>query len=87
MRAIELTINALRSLDRYGAKETVDAAFTGFAALPANASTGKAIIPDQPWYDVLQVSPVADAAVIKAAYRQVLANAHPDRGGTVEQFE
>src|SRR5689334_9104013 len=40
MRAIELTMGALRSLDRYGAKETVDAAFRGFGALPAHASSG-----------------------------------------------
>lgn len=35
--AISLSIGALRGLNRWGAKEMVDAAFTGFKALPETA--------------------------------------------------
>ncbi len=84
LRAIALTVEALRGLDRWGAKEMVDAAFRGFKALPESVIvtpyTARA------WYDVLEVSQTASPEVIKAAYRQQMLKAHPDQGGSPEAF-
>ena len=56
-------------------------AHTGFLALPApNGSSGLS------WWTVLGVPINADAAVIKDAYRILVAKHHPDRGGDVEMF-
>lgn len=79
LRAVELTINALRGLDRWGAKEIVDAAFQGFTALPE--ATGVAA-----WWDELGVAPSASNDEIDTAYRRLIKQHHPDVGGDVEAF-
>lgn len=85
LRAIGKTIEAIRGIERWGTEEMMDAAFTGFAALPE-----KAIVTPhaaRPWHEVLEVSPTASVEVIKAAYRQQMLKAHPDQGGSDKQFE
>ncbi len=79
LRAIELTVAALRGLERWGAKEMVAAAFRGFAALPSG--TGAA-----GWWDALGVDRNADSATIDAAYRAKARQLHPDVGGDAEAF-
>ncbi len=76
MRAIGLTIEAIRGLERWGAKQTVDTAFAGFAALPA---------PKAPW-DILGVDQHATEAEIKAAHTAAAKRAHPDVGGDDAQM-
>lgn len=80
MRAIEKTIDALRGIERWGAKEMVNAAFRGFKALP------ESIIPGQetarPWHEVLGVNPDAPKEVIVAAYRALAMKYHPDNQET-----
>lgn len=84
LQAIRLTVAALRGLERWGAKEMVNAAFRGFKALPANAIVTPYTA--RIWYEVLEVSPNASQDEIKAAYRQKLHTAHPDKGGSEEEF-
>lgn len=72
MRAIGKTIGALRGIDRWGASDMLDRAFTGFTALPA---------PEQ-WFQVLEVASDASEAEIQSAYRQKARTAHPDVGGS-----
>ncbi len=72
VRAIGKTIEALRGIERWGASDMLDRAFTGFEALPA---------PEQ-WWQVLGVSAGASSAEIDAAYREQAKTAHPDRGGS-----
>lgn len=79
LQAIRKTIEALRGLDRWGAKEIVDAAFRGFAALPA--STGGVS-----WWRVLGVESSASEVEIESAYRRLARTHHPDVGGDGEQF-
>lgn len=84
LRAITKTIEALRGIERWGAKEMVNAAFRGFKALPAS---GEATLSSQRlWHEVLEVSPTASWDVIEVAYRRLLHKVHPDKGGTVEAF-
>jgi hypothetical protein len=80
VRAIGLTVGALRGLERWGAKEMVTAAFQGFKALPApNIPSAEQT---RAWHEVLQVTPDADINVVRAAYRNLAAKYHPDNQTT-----
>lgn len=72
MRAIGKTAEAMRGIERWGASDMLDRAFTGFEALPA---------PEQ-WWQVLGVGEGASVAEIDAAYRRLAPGAHPDTGGS-----
>lgn len=84
MRAVWKTIEALRGIDRWGAKENVKAAFSGFKALPETAIVTPYTA--RPWHEILQVSPTASPEVIRAAYKQMAFKSHPDHGGTDAAF-
>ena len=77
VRAIGKTIEALRGIDRWGASDMMERAFSAFEALPA---PGVPVV--EKWWQTLGVSPDADAAAINAAYRDKARRAHPDMGGT-----
>lgn len=64
IRAIGRTIESMRAIERYGASDMMDRAFTAFAALPA---------PEQ-WWQVLDVKPDASEREINAAYRDKMAD-------------
>jgi hypothetical protein len=85
LRAIWKTIEALRGIERWGAKEMVNAAFRGFKALPETIIMGEHTA--RAWWEVLQVSQTADMDVIEAAYHRLLHKAHPDKGGTDFAFQ
>lgn len=80
VHAIELTVNALRGLERWGAKEIVAAAFQGFQALPASTDGAS-------WWRLLEVAPDASEVEIEAAYRRLVKRHHPDTGGDAEVFQ
>lgn len=71
-------IEAIRSMERYGVSEFMERAFTGFKALPEAQ--------EQQWFHILNLPPAANAIMIKEAYRKLAMLNHPDKGGTVEQF-
>lgn len=83
LRAIDMSLEALRGLDRWGTSEVVERAFAGFAALPAGAPAVRT------WREVLGIGgdwvAAAPAEVVlafaKAQYRKLIQEAHPDRGG------
>lgn len=77
MQAINHTINALRGIARWGTGDMVDAAFTGFQALPSAS---------RPWREVLGVSDSATATEIAEAARRRMLETHPDRGGDANKF-
>lgn len=68
--AIAAHIEALRGQERWGVAD-MKQAFAGHVALPA---------PEQ-WWQVLGVRPEATIAQIEAAWREKIADAHPDRHG------
>lgn len=79
LRAVGMTVAAIRSIQRYGATEMLEQAFRGFAALPpANR--------EKPWTEVLGVHPTASPAEIAAAYRELARIHHPDAGGSSERM-
>lgn len=83
LRAIAKTIEALRGLERWGAKDMVNAAFRGFKALPSSIVTPA---PHRSWFVVLNIGEHANALEVKQAYRDALKLTHPDAGGTQADF-
>jgi hypothetical protein len=80
LRAIGLTIEAIRGMERWGVNDAIERAFRGYAELPANS-----IITPPPasrnWWDVLEVQETASVEVIKGAYNRLLHKVHPDKAG------
>lgn len=81
MHAIALTIGALRGIARWGTGDMMEAAFTGFSALP---SPEKA---DGWWRDILGVDHTARLIEVEAAYRRLRSIHHPDHGGAGAKFD
>lgn len=73
MRAIAKTIDAMRGIERWGSGDMLDAAFSGFDALPAPDSV-------KTWRQVLGNATSLEHA--HTLYRQAAAVNHPDRGGS-----
>ena len=73
MHAISKTINALRGIERWGASDMLERAFTGFAALPFYEAPEK-------WNSVLQVGNLNFFTLedCKRNYRLLAAEYHPD---------
>lgn len=74
IRAINLTIAALRSIERYGATAMLDRALSAFTALPAPTSC----------WELLGVRPGSSAGVIQSAYVAKAKELHPDKGGSTD---
>ena len=70
-QAIRKTIEALRGIERWGASDMMERAFTGFAAIES---------PRNDWRDVL------DPSDPTGSYRTMRAKHHPDRGGDPADF-
>lgn len=82
LRAIFKTIEALRGIARWGTGDMMDAAFSGFTALPGPMAMGM----DKPWHAVLDVEPDAPHQIVLEAYRFERSNHHPDKGGDSARF-
>lgn len=80
LRAISLTIGALRGIDRWGSGDMVEAAFRGFEALPAPSSSNR------PWWEVLCTEKDAPIVSIENNYRSLARKYHPDNGGSAEKM-
>lgn len=72
IRAIERTIEALRGIERWGASDMMERAFSAFEALP----------PPRSHWTILGIRPGAHRDDIAEAYRTKARAAHPDAGGS-----
>lgn len=79
VRAIGLTVEALRAIQRSGASELLERAYTGFARLPQ--STGP-----RPWWEVLGIERQASRHAINQRFHELARTGHPDRGGDTARF-
>ncbi len=78
--AIGKTIEAMRAIERYGASDLLQRAFTGFQALPS-PSQGN-------WWEVLECKEDDDADTVTYHYRRLAKKLHPDvPGGSKEKFQ
>ena len=75
LQAIHHIIEARRVELRHGTLALVRASFTGFLALPAPPGV-------RDWWDVLQCKRDASEDVIRAQYRRLASDRHPDKGGS-----
>ncbi len=82
--ALAKGIDALRSMERWGVSDFLDRAFTGFQALPESNHHTKKI---ENWWEVLGVSEFAKKDEIRKAFIEKAKKAHPDAGGTTEEFQ
>ena len=78
LRAIAKTIEALRGIERWGAKEMVNAAFRGFESLPDPGSVSIGI----PQY----FADCVDADHARSRFKRLAKELHPDMGGKAEEF-
>lgn len=72
VRAIGLTIEALRAIKRFGASDMLERALTAFEALPAPKSC----------WEILGIRQGAKTTDIESAFRNLALKHHPDRGGS-----
>ena len=86
VRAIDMTLEALRGVDRWGTSKMVEQAFAGFAALPPPGGTSEPA--PRTWREIFQVvafttlAPKDLLAVVKSRHRVMIQEAHPDAGGS-----
>ena len=81
MRAVSKTVEAMRGIERWGASDMLDRAFTGFEALAAPQAS---VV--EPWWQVLGVEQYCQRTQIESAYRQLARTAHPDQGGSTAEM-
>ena len=79
--AIALTIQSLRSLERYGASEILNKAFSGFKALPEKAGPSNLA-----WWTVLGLKENCKYEEAKSAFRKLSKLYHPDTGDDTGRF-
>ncbi|TXH52786.1 MAG: J domain-containing protein [Desulfurellales bacterium] len=79
LRAVQRTIEALRGIERWGSGDMLEAAFTGFQALPAPAA-------GRDWSSVLGCPKDSPLDIIENHYRDLVKKHHPDAGGSAEKM-
>ena len=72
IQAIRKTIEALRGIERWGASDMMERAFSGFQALTSPES--------MEWWEVLSVSRSSSLGEIKKNYKDMVRIYHPDNG-------
>lgn len=90
--SIAMTIGAIRGIARWGMQEAVDAAFTGFQALPPPSTNGSMTLEDAVLFLAIHGVVPKDyiyesRAQYENAARKAAMKLHPDRGGDAEEFK
>lgn len=79
--AIGKTIEAIRGIERWGASDMMERAFTGFTALTDGSQ--------KPWRAVLgfEANAVVTVTAVEDRFTELAKIHHPDRGGSTERFQ
>jgi hypothetical protein len=77
LRALYLSIEAMRMIEKRGLSEAVQSAYTQIAAPKQKRSP----------YEVLMILENSPLDVAEAVYKNLAKKFHPDAGGNVEQFK
>lgn len=85
LQALNKTVDAIRGINRWGTDDMMEAAFTGFKALPPKEEKKEQPKPPR-WFEILGVRHNASIQEIKEAYRKKAMQHHPDRGGNDDNF-
>ena len=85
LREVYLWVNETRMREQRPV-ETADDAFAA-ARLPSGDEEDAIVVSNFDPYDVLGVDPSATEAEVKAAYNERVKEAHPDSGGSDEEFK
>jgi hypothetical protein len=86
--AVAKTIEALRGIERWGAKDMVTAAFKGFTALPDYSGDPDRNLTEtkRDWFAGDWFADCRDRLEVKDKYKQLIKVLHPDVGGNVREF-
>lgn len=80
MHAIYKSIEALRSIERWGVSDFINRSFAGFKALPQSTK-------EMSWWEVLGFTGIPDHVSSPLRhYRQLAKEFHPDNGGSHEKM-
>lgn len=80
IRAIQATLEALRTIERCGTTSMMEQAFSGFAQLPAKSD-------ERPWREVLGISlGPCTAEKLQKRYHEIARDTHPDKGGDPQRM-
>lgn len=80
MQAVKKTIEALRGIERWGASDMMERAFTGFTQLPDQSGGA--------WWAVLGVSESSPSHEVKLSWKRLRSQHHPDKpGGCKDKFD
>jgi hypothetical protein len=82
IRAIGKTIEAIRGIERWGASDMMERAFSAFEALPPPSG----VVTLTCW-QILNIEATSDLSAIERAYRIAAKAAHPNAGGTREEWD
>lgn len=79
LKALTMSVDAMRGLDRWGVSEILNRAFMGFKALPEKAASF-------PWWEVLGVSRMCTRKDVEAGYKKKAKIHHPNVGGEAHKW-
>lgn len=82
LASIAGTLDALRTIERWGGGRILERTTAGLDALPSSVGDANA----SAWWIVLGVDHNASRDDVEAAYRRARREAHPDHGGSPESF-
>lgn len=75
IRALQLTLEAMRGIDRWGSSELMERTFTGFTALPAPESSSM-----RSWESILGLAGCRDIGTVRKRRNELVRKYHPDFG-------
>lgn len=82
VRAIGKTIDAIRGIERWGASDMMERAFSAFEALPA---PGGGV--ELSCWAILDIPPGSPGDEVERAYRAKAKTAHPDTGASRDEWD